>query len=359
MNAVVALARPEIVTLKPYSHAAWLPSLTRLHANEAPWRPADDTTAAGLNRYPEPQPRALIERLGQLYGVADSSVLATRGSDEAIDLLSRIYLRAGVDAILQCTPTFGMYQVAARIQGAQVIEVPLDRSRGWALDPERLLAAWRPNIKLVYLCSPNNPTANLLDSAALEAICAALDGKAIVVIDEAYVEWSRSSSLVHWLRRFSTLAILRTLSKAHALAGARIGALLAHPALIELARRVIPPYSLAQPTVEAALRALAPPELAAGQARLEGLLAEREYLARGLAASPCVERVWPSDANFLLIDCGDADRFMSHALGGGMIVRDLRTHPLLPRSLRVSVGTRAHHDALLRCVGPTISPHGT
>jgi histidinol-phosphate aminotransferase len=355
MNAVVALARPEIVTLKPYSHAAWLPSLTRLHANEAPWRPADDTTAAGLNRYPEPQPRALIERLGQLYGVADSGVLATRGSDEAIDLLSRIYLRAGVDAILQCTPTFGMYQVAARIQGAQVIEVPLDRSRGWALDPERLLAAWRPNIKLVYLCSPNNPTANLLDSAALEAICAALDGKAIVVIDEAYVEWSRSSSLVHWLKRFSTLAILRTLSKAHALAGARIGALLAHPALIELARRVIPPYSLAQPTVEAAMRALAPPELAAGQSRLEGLLAEREYLARGLAASPCVERVWPSDANFLLIDCGDADRFMSNALGGGMIVRDLRAHPLLPRSLRVSVGTRAHNDALLRCVGPATS----
>jgi histidinol-phosphate aminotransferase len=355
MNAVVALARPEIVTLKPYSHAAWLPSLTRLHANEAPWRPADDTTAAGLNRYPEPQPRALIERLGQLYGVADSGVLATRGSDEAIDLLSRIYLRAGVDAILQCTPTFGMYQVAARIQGAQVIEVPLDRSRGWALDPERLLAAWRPNIKLVYLCSPNNPTANLLDSAALEAICAALDGKAIVVIDEAYVEWSRSSSLVHWLKRFSTLAILRTLSKAHALAGARIGALLAHPALIELAKRVIPPYSLAQPTVEAAMRALAPPELAAGQSRLEGLLAEREYLARGLAASPCVERVWPSDANFLLIDCGDADRFMSNALGGGMIVRDLRAHPLLPRSLRVSVGTRAHNDALLRCVGPATS----
>ena len=355
MNAVLTLARPEIVTLKPYSHAAWLPSLTRLHANEAPWRPADDTTAAGLNRYPEPQPRALIERLAQLYGVAVPSVLATRGSDEAIDLLSRIYLRAGVDAILQCTPTFGMYQVAARIQGAQVLEVPLDRSRNWALDPERLLAIWQPTIKLVYLCSPNNPTANLLDSAALEAICTTLDGKAIVVIDEAYVEWSRSPSLTGWLERFSTLAILRTLSKAHALAGARIGALLAHPALIELAKRVIPPYSLAQPTVEAALRALEPLELAAGQARLEGLLAERGRLARGLAGSPWVERVWPSDANFLLVDCSDADRFMGNALGGGMIVRDLRAQPLLPRSLRVSVGTRAHNDALLRCVGSNSS----
>jgi histidinol-phosphate aminotransferase len=353
VNAVVSLARPEIVTLKAYAHAAWLPSLTRLHANEAPWRPTGDTTAAGLNRYPEPQPRALIERLAALYGVPAASVLATRGGDEAIDVLTRIYLRAGTDAILQCTPTFGMYQVAARIQGAGVTEIPLDREQGWALDPERLLAAWQPHVKLVYLCSPNNPTANLLDEAALETLCRALDGKAIVVIDEAYVEWSRAASLTRWLDRFSTLAILRTLSKAHALAGARVGALLAHPELIELAKRVIPPYSLAQPAVEAALRALQPAELAAGRGRLEGLLAEREYLGRGLAASPLVERVWPSDANFLLIDCRDADRFMSNTLAGGLIVRDLRAHPSLPRSLRVSVGNRAQNDALLRSVGPT------
>jgi histidinol-phosphate aminotransferase len=353
VNAAVSLARPEIVTLKPYAHAAWLPSLTRLHANEAPWRPTGDTTAAGLNRYPEPQPPALIERLAALYGVPVPSVLATRGSDEAIDVLSRIYLRAGADAILQCVPTFGMYQVAARIQGAGVIEIPLDRARGWALDPERLLAAWQPNIKLVYLCSPNNPTANLLDAAALEYLCTALDGKTIVVIDEAYIEWSRSLSLTRWLCRFPTLAILRTLSKAHALAGARLGALLADPALIELAKRVIPPYALAQPTVEAALRALDPAELPAAQARLEGLLAEREYLAKGLSASPLVDKVWPSDANFLLIDCPDADRFMSSTMAGGLIVRDLRAHSSLPRSLRVSVGTRAQNDSLLHCAGLT------
>jgi histidinol-phosphate aminotransferase len=359
LNAVISLARPEIITLKPYSHAAWLPSLTRLHANEAPWRPTGDTTVGGLNRYPEPQPQALIERLGELYAVPASNVLATRGGDEAIDLLSRIYLRAGSDAILQCAPTFGMYQVAARIQGAQVVEVPLDRARGWTLDPERLLEVWQPHIKLVYLCSPNNPTANLLDSAALEALCKALDGRAIIVIDEAYIEWSRSPSLSRWLDRFSTLAILRTLSKAHALAGARIGALLAHPALIELAKRVIPPYALAQPTIEAALRALEPSELAAGRLRLDGLLAEREYLSRGLAASPLVDKVWPSDANFLLIDCRDADRFMSNTLAGGMIVRDLRAHPSLPNSLRVSVGTRAHNEALLHCVGVASSRSAT
>jgi histidinol-phosphate aminotransferase len=353
VNAVLSLARPEIVTLKAYAHAVWLPSLTRLHANEAPWRPKGDDTKAGLNRYPEPQPQALIARLAELYGVPTASVLATRGSDEAIDVLSRIYLRAGVDAILQCTPTFGMYQVAASIQGAAVIEVALDAAQGWALDADRLLAAWRPNIKLVYLCSPNNPTANLLGAAAIEKICAALDGKAVIVIDEAYIEWSRSLSHTRWLSRFPTLAILRTLSKAHALAGARLGALLAAPELIELAKRVVPPYSLAQPAVEAALRALDPPELAMGLARLEGLLAERDYLGKGLAASPLVDKVWPSDSNFLLIDCRDADRFLRNTLAAGLIVRDLRSQPLLPRSLRVSAGTRAQNDALLHCVGGT------
>lgn len=350
MNPLISLARPEIVSLKPYAHAAWLPSLTRMHANEAPWRPTGDNSIAGLNRYPEPQPQALIDRLASLYGVSAMQVLATRGADEAIDILSRIYLRAGSDAILQCGPTFGMYQVAARIQGAAVIELPLDRNQGWCIDPERVLAAWHPHVKLVYLCSPNNPTANLMNEAALEHICTALDGKAIVVIDEAYIEWSGSVSLVGWLERFQTLAILRTLSKAHALAGARLGALLAAAELIQIARRVIPPYALAQPTIEAALRALEPEEVAASQARLAALLMEKDYLRRGLSQSPLVAKVWPSDTNFLLIDCRDADRFMHNSIAGGLIVRDLRAHPALPHSLRVSVGTRAQNDTLLRCM---------
>lgn len=349
MNALHALARPDILSLKPYSHAAWLPTLTRLHANEAPWRPAGDRTAAGLNRYPEPQPHALVERLAQLYDIPTSHLLVTHGSDEAIDVLSRIYLRAGVDAILQCTPTFGMYQVAARIQGAAVLDVPLD-TRDWSLDPERVLAAWHPNVKLVYLCSPNNPTANSFDIGAMRAVCDALDGKAIVVIDEAYIEWARTPSLTPWLERYATLALLRTLSKAHALAGARVGALLAAPGLIDLARRIVPPYSLAQPAVEAALEALRPAAVADSMLRIDALLSERDYLRAGLATSPGVEHVWPSDANFLLIDCGDAGTFMQRSMAGGLIVRDLRANPALPKSLRVSVGSRAQNDQLLQSV---------
>jgi histidinol-phosphate aminotransferase len=350
MNPVLSLARPEILTIKPYSHAAWLPSLVRLHANEAPWRPTGDPTEAGLNRSPEPQPAALVHSLAELYGVSAETLLVTHGSDEAIDLLSRIYLRAGMDAILQCTPTFGMYQVAARIQGADVLEVPLDRSRGWAVDVDAVLAAWQPRVKLVYLCSPNNPTANSLDIGALETICKALDGRAIVVIDEAYIEWSHTATLTPWLERFPTVAFLRTLSKAHALAGARVGALLGHPELIKLAKRVIPPFSLAQPAIEAALRALRPGEIAASRGRVHALLAEREYLRQGLQSSPWVETVWPSDANFLLIDCRDAERFMRSSIAGGLIVRDLRGNPALPNSLRISVGTRAQNDALLGSV---------
>jgi histidinol-phosphate aminotransferase len=347
VNPVLALARPEILDLKPYSHAAWQPSLTRLHANEAPWRPPGDTTAAGLNRYPEPQPQALVARMAALYGVPAGMLLVGRGSDEAIDLLSRIYLRAGTDAILQSPPTFGMYRLAAHIQGAGVVDVPLERERGWGLDPGRLLAAWRPSMKIVYLCSPNNPTANAFELGAIEAVCTALDGKAIVAIDEAYIEWSGRRSLAAWLERFSTLAVLRTLSKAHALAGARIGALLARPELIEVARRVIPPYSLAQPTIEAALRALEPDALAAARARIDTLLTEREYLRSRLERLPLVAKVWPSDTNFLLGDSADADRFLRSSSAGGTLVRDLRTHPALPRALRVSVGTRAANDALI------------
>ncbi|HMD74313.1 MAG TPA: histidinol-phosphate transaminase [Steroidobacteraceae bacterium] len=347
MNPLQSLARPEILALKPYSHAQWRPGLTRLHANEVPWRPKDDASALGLNRYPEPQPAALIAGLAALYGVRPENLLATRGSDEGIDVLSRIFLRAGIDAIMQCTPTFGMYQVAARIQGAGVIDVPLQRAHHWRLDVDRLLGAWNPQIKIVYLCSPNNPTANQLDSAAIAAVCEALAGKAIVVVDEAYVEWTAASSLSAWLERYPTLAILRTLSKAYALAGARVGALIGAPELIEIARRVVPPYCLATPTIEAALRALDPAELEATRARLAMLLAEREYLAKGLSASPLVETVWPSDTNFLLIDSTDADTMMRRSIHGGLIVRDLRADPALPRSLRVTVGTRTDNDSLL------------
>src|SRR6478735_11998612 len=154
MSNILALARPEIVALKAYSHASWDPAFERLHANELPWRAETDRSLAGLNRYPEPHPHELAERLAGLYGVPAANLLPGRGSDESIDLLVRGFCRAGVDNVIICPPTFGMYAVAARIQGAAVREVPLLREQGFALDTERVLAACDSNTKIVFLCSP-------------------------------------------------------------------------------------------------------------------------------------------------------------------------------------------------------------
>ncbi len=180
MSWLTELARPEIRALRAYEHAVWEPGLVRLHANELPWRAHGDASAAGLNRYPEPHPHALTAALAHFYGVSPDMLLAGRGSDEAIDLLIRSYCRAEHDAVLICPPTFGMYAVAARIQGAAVLEVPLQRELGWSLDTlaldQALRGASRHSVKLVFVCSPNNPTGNRLDSEAILALARALDG---------------------------------------------------------------------------------------------------------------------------------------------------------------------------------------
>ncbi|PZN34444.1 MAG: histidinol-phosphate transaminase [Proteobacteria bacterium] len=351
MSAVLKLARPDILALQPYQHAAWEPSLDRLHANEMPWRPDGDPTAAGLNRYPEPQPAELIEHLAQLYGVDPQQVLAGRGSDEGIDLVVRAFCRAGQDSVLICPPTFGMYKVCARIQGADVIEVPLRKDQGFALDTEAILAACataeRP-VKVLFLCSPNNPTGNLLDRQAIERLCEELTERAIVVVDEAYVEFARNCpSLSSALARFDNLVVLRTLSKAYALAGARCGALLAHPDIVRLLARVITPYALSTHTVEAVLSLTDAAHVAAAQARIDTLLTERARLAERLAALPLIRQVWPSDANFILVDCTDADRVLSAAVDAGLIIRDPRSQPGLASCVRISVGTPEQNERLL------------
>ncbi len=347
MSWITGIARAEIRSLQAYQHAAWEPGLVRLHANELPWRAATDTSEAGLNRYPEPHPHALATRLAQLYEADAASVLACRGSDEAIDLLTRSYLQCGRDAVLITPPTFGMYAVAARIQGAGVIEVPLQREAGYALDPRALLAAVTPAVKLVYLCSPNNPTGNRLERTTVLELAAALAGRALLVVDEAYVEFARAPSLCAELAAHPGLVVLRTLSKAHGLAGARCGALLAHPDVISLLRRVIQPYAVSQLTIEAVFRALEPGPLALARERVALLVSERERLAAALAAHDSVQRVWPSAANFLLVEFTDAGAALERCRAAGLLVRDLRRAPTLQQALRLSIGTPEQNDRLL------------
>jgi len=346
MSGVLHLARPEIVALAPYSPARWDPSLVRLHANENPWRPAGDLSRAGLNRYPEPQPSALFRRLGDLYGVPPAQVLVGRGSDEGIDLLVRAFCAAGRSEVVVCPPTFAMYRFAAEVQGARVVEVPL-RSGDFSLDPGAVLDACGPATRIVFLCSPNNPTGNALDPGDVEKVVAGLQSRALVVVDEAYVEFSSRASLVGWLSRFDNLVILRTLSKAHGLAGARCGAVLAAPEVIELLRRLIPPYAISIQTVEAVLEATEPARLEAMAQQVEALRRERERVARALAALPRVSRVWPSEANFLMVSSPDPGALLDAGIAAGLLVRDVRAYPGLAQCLRITVGTPEQNDRLV------------
>jgi histidinol-phosphate aminotransferase len=347
MSWVHELARADIVALRPYEHAAWEPGLERLHANELPWRPIDDGSRAGLNRYPEPQPRALIEGLAALYGVAPAAVLAGRGSDEAIDLLIRAFCRAGQDTVLVCPPTFGMYSVCARIQGAEVVPVQLLAGAGYALDEAAVLDRCNSSVKLVFLCSPNNPTGNLLDEAAIGRIARRLAGRALVVIDEAYVEFAGRPSLTRLVAELPNVAILRTLSKAYGLAGARCGALIADPEIIALVRKIIPPYAIPQLTLEAVLDRLTPAALAHSRARLEVLLDERARLLSALPRLTRVTRVWPTAANFILVELEDAGAALARGREARLLVRDARGYPGLGRALRITVGSPEQNGRLL------------
>jgi len=348
MSWVTELARAEIVALEAYKSAAWEPELTRLHANELPWKVSGDETHAGLNRYPEPQPKALIDRLAALYDVSPERLLVSRGSDEAIDLLTRAFCRAEFDAVVICPPTFGMYAVAAQIQGAAVYPVPLRAPEGFALDEEAVLRACTPQVKIVFLCSPNNPTGNLLDSKAILRIARALAGRALVVVDEAYIEFARADSLARHVPRHSNLCVLRTLSKAHGLAGARCGTLIADAEIIRLLKKIMAPYAITQLTLEAVLRFLEPGALDGMRVRVVQIRAERELVAHTMARLPGVVRVWSSAANFVLAQFRDAGDALARAKAAKLLVRDMRMYPELPGALRVTVGTPSQNAQLMR-----------
>jgi histidinol-phosphate aminotransferase len=315
--SILSLARPEIVALKAYSHASWDPAFDRLHANELPWRAETDRSLAGLNRYPEPHPLVLAKRLAELYGVAAGQLLPGRGSDESIDLLLRGFCRAGVDNVIICPPTFGMYAVAARIQGAAVREVPLNAGNGFELDADAVLAACDAQTRIVFLCSPNNPTGNAMNPAAIEKLLLQLAGRALVAVDEAYIEFSADRSLAQDLARYP-----------HLLA------------------KVIPPYSIPQLTIESVLATLSSAQLAIQRERVAQVRVERERLRAALSTVRGVTRVWPSVANFLLVDFAAPEQVLAAARNAKLLIRDMRT--VSPQSLRISVGTPEQNDRLIR-----------
>ena len=349
-DPVLSLLRPEILALAPYSSARKESSGGRiwLDANENPLTPSAGKPL--LNRYPEPQPAELIAQLAAYYAVAENNILVTRGSDEGIDLLLRAFCRAGQDAILITPPTYGMYAVSAAIQNARVVTVPLLAEKNFSRDPTAVLAALTPSVKLVFLCSPNNPTGALLARDEVVRLVQALLGKAIVVVDEAYLEFAGSRSLTQELVGNPNLVILRTLSKAFGLAGIRCGVTIASPALIGVLQKIIAPYPVPTPVLQAALVAMTAEGLTAARRSVQSLIAERIRVAARLATLPGVRRLWPSDSNFILFEVTDSARVMSATRAVGVVLRDRSRDYGLTNCVRMTMGTPEENNAALEVI---------
>jgi histidinol-phosphate aminotransferase len=240
-----------------------------------------------------------------------------------------------------------MYSVAAHIQGANVLTVPLRADTGFALDEQAVLDQCKRDVKVVFLGSPNNPTGNLLSADSVLGLTRALEGRAVVVVDEAYIEFSDAQGLARRIPEFPHLAILRTLSKAYALAGARCGTLIADPEVIALLRKVIPPYAIPQLCMEAVLKALEPAQIAVSKARLETIRSERQRMLAALPSRSNVTRVWPSAANFLLAEFADAPLALARSRGARLLIRDVRGYPGLGGCLRITVGSPEQNNRLL------------
>lgn len=344
------LVRPEIRSLRPYRAAQFADGLVRLNANETPWRPPGDSSERGLNLYPDLCPTALTAALADYYRVAPAQLLVTRGSSEAIDLLIRCFCRPGLDDIVICPPTFGMYAVYAQIQGAGIISVPLNTEPGFCLDVPAIVAAWTERCKLVFVCSPNNPTGHRVPTDELAELCAALDGRGLVVIDGAYTEFADEDPTNALLGRFANVAILRTLSKALGLAGTRCGALIAPQPVVEMTGCILPPYAYSTPCTEAALACLAPESRGQLAERVTLLRSERERMAGRLAALAGVIEVCPSQANFLLVRVRAPDAFVAAANDGGILIRDFSRDPDTRDCMRITIGTPEQNDQLLQAL---------
>ncbi|MDT3487454.1 histidinol-phosphate transaminase [Stenotrophomonas maltophilia] len=350
IDEVLALVRPDLQAFAGYSSArsTAVQGEVWLNANESAWaNPAD--VAGNSRRYPEPQPLALREGLAALYGVTPSQLLIGRGSDEAIDLLVRALCVPGRDGVLVTPPVFGMYAVCARLQGAALIEVPLvDTEDGLRADLDAVIdTAKSRNATLVFLCAPSNPAGSDIALGVVERVAVALRGQALVVVDEAYVEYAQRPSATTLLATHANLAVLRTLSKAHALAAARIGTLIAAPELIAVLRRCQAPYPVPTPCAELAVQALQPAALARTAERVATVIAERERLFAALPGLPGVRRVYRSAGNYLLVRFTDAQAAFDTLLAAGVVVRDQRAAPQLGDALRISIGSPEENDRVL------------
>jgi histidinol-phosphate aminotransferase/imidazoleglycerol-phosphate dehydratase/histidinol-phosphatase len=349
MSLALRLARPELLELPPFDlgerHGGYGSETIKLDANENPYPPlSGGALAADLNRYPEPQPAALRAAMASLYGVEPRQMLLTRGGDDAIDILCRTFLRGHEDAVAVCLPTFSAYAHFARLQGARVVEARLGDE--FTFSAGRLLATLSAerSLKIVFICSPNNPTGTEIDAAEVLKVADALPDT-LVLVDEAYLEFSTTRSLVDEAVRRSNLLVLKTLSKAFGLAGARVGGLVGPAETLDVIARALPPYPLPTLSINAALEALQPSRRAVHEERIAQILAERTRLAPLLASSPIVGRVHEGGGNFLFLEVEAPEALARRLAKLGIKVR-FRPNAA-PGGVRLTIGSLEENDAAL------------
>ena len=333
------LIRENIKSLEAYSSArdefkAMSSEFVFIDANENPF----DT---GLNRYPDPQQNLVKEALSKLKGISEEQILLGNGSDEVLDLIFRVFCEPRVDNVIVLPPTYGMYEVLANTNAIKLVKIPLVEN--FQPNVKEIIKGQDAKTKLLFLCSPNNPTANSFDANKIETLIKEFNG--IVVIDEAYIDFSIEDSWLCRLDEFPNLIVTQTLSKAYGLASIRLGICYASKEIISILNKIKPPYNVNQLTQDVALQSLFNQEKVKNEIAI--IISERNQLIRDLQNVEIVEKVYPSDANFLLVQVDDATLRYKQLVKLGIIARNRTTHILCDNCLRFTVGTPDENKKLI------------
>ena len=338
MADIYKLIRENVKAFIPYSCAR-----DEFKGKEGIFLDANENPYGSLNRYPDPYQRKLKASISKIKGVPEENIFLGNGSDEIIDLCFRIFCNPGINKALTFTPTYGMYEVSAAINDVKLIKIPL--SEDFQIEFKSVLPMLKdPALKLIFICSPNNPTGNSMIGFEIESIISGFEG--IVVIDEAYIDFSEQQSFKTMINRYNNLIVMQTFSKALGLAAARVGMAFMDPSMIHYFNKMKPPYNISTINQKAALKCLGRIELLKN--RVNRIKTERERLVYTLEKMSIIEKVFPSDSNFLLVKTSNADMIYSELIDNKIIVRN--RNKMVPGCIRITVGTERENNKLIRAL---------
>ncbi|CEG56584.1 histidinol-phosphate transaminase [Legionella fallonii] len=350
--SILNLIRPELLNSPNYvpggNNAQY-----RLHANELPWSPIE-TKPIDINFYPAIALQEEVqEQLAARYQVRSDQLVLTRGSDDGIDLVTRLFLTAGQDAFMQFPPTFPMYAFYVRLQQGELIQCLLDPANNFNLSLENINNSWKPNCKIIMFCSPNNPTANLIDLDLVATVCERYKNQSLVVVDEAYIEFANAKSATTLINQFENLVVLRTMSKASGLAGLRLGSIIAQSHVVQAFKKIIAPFTLSSVVIELARNALMRDDWFSDV--IKTIQTSREWLISELQKSRFIEKVYPTEANFILIRTSYTKELTALLAHEGIAIRDFPADSPLHDHLRITVGSEMQNQLLIATLSSFLS----